>query len=369
MKILYDYQAVTMQTYGGISRLFYVLAVKLKEKKVKVMIPALLSKNHYFRNIGVPDYGKNVTNPFLRKAIIGINQKLTGIIVKYGKVDIFHSTYYDLYWVNNHMFDECVKVVTIHDMIPEKFVSEYSYFDELVQKKRKILEAADVVICVSENTKKDLLQIYPDLNSKRVEVVYAVDELEDISEENNIQIPEKYVLFVGNRKAYKNFGTFINAYSQFQKTHQDFYLICVGGGTFTEDERELIKQLDIEKNVIQKEVSDWQLCFLYRHAYAFVFPSLYEGFGLPIIEAFRCDCPVLLANASCFPEVADEAAIYFDPMDSQDITNKLNYIVDTPDIRDEYIQRGRERAEEFETETIVNKLLALYEDVSREKVR
>jgi glycosyltransferase involved in cell wall biosynthesis len=160
---------------------------------------------------------------------------------------------------------------------------------------------------------------------------------------------EKFILFVRNRGSYKNFDQFIKAFSIFSEKYQEFKLICTGN-SFTTLEKELLIKLEIQDKVISFYASDDELNWLYKNAALFVFPSLYEGFGLPILEAFSMDCPIAISDASCFPEIAGDAACYFDPTDSYSIYLSMAKILNDSDYRQNLIIKGRERLKLFSQE-------------------
>ena len=145
--------------------------------------------------------------------------------------------------------------------------------------------------------------------------------------------------------------------------NQDLFLVCVGGGNFDEDEQNLLKSLSIQKKVLRFDVNDGKLGYLYKNALAFVFPSLYEGFGLPIVEAFACKCPVVLNNASCFPELAADSAEYFDPSSIESMRKAIEKVINNYKLRQKLIKRGLERVKDFSWEKTAKKTKKVYQSV------
>jgi glycosyltransferase involved in cell wall biosynthesis len=127
----------------------------------------------------------------------------------------------------------------------------------------------------------------------------------------------------------------------------------------------LIERIGLTDRVVQHSVSDRELAACYAHAVAFVFPSLYEGFGIPILEAFGCGCPAIVADASCFPEIAGDAARYFDPKDRESLRAAVAEIIDKPVVADELRRKGRERARAFTWEATAQKTIAVYRELCR----
>ena len=178
------------------------------------------------------------------------------------------------------------------------------------------------------------------------------------------QLPKKYILFVGNRAGYKNFIFFITSLVEILKTEKDLYLICAGGGDFTQDESSLLNQLEIADKVIYQQIeNDSFLAALYQKATFFVFPSLYEGFGIPVLEAFACSCPVILARSSCFPEIAGDAALFFDPDNTDSLTAAMRDMLKNKTLRENYIQKGLSREKCFSWQKTAEKTRAVYQKV------
>jgi len=226
------------------------------------------------------------------------------------KCDIFHSSYYRVPLFLNK---NAKQVVTVHDFM-------YEFFDKGLKKrihiwqKRKAMLNADAIICVSEHTKKDLLKLYPEVRSDILHVVpNGVDKefrkLSNIDEkftiENITLNVNQYLLYVGNRVGCKNFEFVLKLMlnSQFIK-EKNFQVVCVGGGRFSELEKMMIKQYGLEDAISQVlYIENEQLNYLYNGAYALLFPSKYEGFGIPALEAQMAGCPIIYAKTSSLPEV------------------------------------------------------------------
>ena len=169
------------------------------------------------------------------------------------------------------------------------------------------------ILAISEATKRDLVEFYG-LDPARVTVTHLGNRLAPTpGAPPPASLPPRYVLFVGTRNSYKNFALVLEAIRGL-----DVRLACVGGGPFDSDEQTLIARLGAHRARRPGQRDRRRLAACYAHALAFVFPSRYEGFGIPILEAFACGCPALVARASCFPEIAGDAARYFDPDDASE---------------------------------------------------
>lgn len=360
MRILFDYQCLLRQKYGGVSRCFYEL-YKIVSKKSDVKIKVIKSQNHYFEpEVGEYHYANKAVWYFYR--IINWIYTRVYLFFSNDSIDILHPTYFVTYgkWVKRKNIK---MVVTVHDMIHERLWSDKKGIGAkfTLINKRKMIHDADAIIAVSENTKKDLLEIYPEINPDIVHVIYhGVNSTENVP-----RIPNeygKYILFVGTRDDYKNFVNFIKGISKLL-IEKEVLLICAGGGTFTVQEKKLLSDLEIDDRVLQMSVSDEVLINLYRNAICFVYPSLYEGFGIPILEAFEAGCPVALSKSSCFPEIAVDAALYFDANNPNDIKETVEQLVDDPNLCEKMRQKGLERCALFSWEKAAGELLDVYNNV------
>lgn len=375
MRVLYDHQIFTYQRFGGISRYFaelmncysnmedidYLLGVK--ESSNESLVNTGLTKKHA---ITVPETSDNLLKlscRFMKNNLY--SQKL----IKEKEFDIFHPTFF---------FPGLTKklgkkpfVVTIMDMIPELFPEMYPknglYSKHVTHKwidgKKELVENASMIIAISEKTKKDLVDIYG-IDSERVKVVYLGNSL--FPADNipcNLKFPGKYLLFVGTRNDYKNFDRFIKASAEIMKEDEELNIVCIGGGVFSEDENLLLSSLGIKSRVNQYNVTDAELYYAYQNAQAFIFPSLYEGFGIPIVESFVAKCPLILSESSCFPEIAGDAAIYFDPSDENSIAASIKEVIYDSDLQAGLKQNGLERAKLFTWEETARQTLDIYKSV------
>jgi glycosyltransferase involved in cell wall biosynthesis len=170
---------------------------------------------------------------------------------------------------------------------------------------------------------------------------------------------EKYLLFTGNRGGYKNFDLFIKAVAPLLKKY-DLRLICTAR-PFDKKETDLIEYLDIGNSVICRLVSEEELIALYARATAFVFPSLYEGFGIPVLEAFAAGCPAILSNTSSLPEVGGNGAVYFDPYSIDDIRTAIERVITSETLQKELIEKGKEQVKNFSWEKCARETMNVYE--------
>ncbi len=278
-------------------------------------------------------------------------------LVALNKTSIVHETYYV-----SRIKVNAPKVITIHDMIYELFNTGLQGEKDTVLFKKQAIHEADVIIAVSENTKKDLLNFYPEAKNKTFVVHHGVDN--STHADVKPYVTEKpYILHVGNRGWYKNFDALLDVFASNKNIHQNFNLVCFGGGNFTEKENEFIEKNQLQNKVKYISGNDKLLIALYKGAAVLAYISSYEGFGMPILEGMALSCPILSSNTSSMPEVYGNAAVSINPKDKAALENGLNSILFNTAIRSELIELGLQRVKQFswkkcalETQTIYKKL-------------
>ena len=270
---------------------------------------------------------------------------------------IYHPTYFDPYLLPH--LGKTPYVVTVHDMIHELFPNQVAD-PETSLKKSYMIERADHIIVVSHSTKGDLLDIFPHVEEKVSVIHHGVDFQRNAAGDIPL-VSDPYLLFVGSRLGYKNFPLLAKAFASIASDFSQLRLVCVGGGMFTAHELKMFEDLDIAHRVDQIHASDEQLRNLYQNAEAFIFPSRYEGFGLPVLEAMALGTPCVLSNASSLREVGGNAALYFNPEDSDELKDLLERILCEKTLVAELRNAGLKRASQFTWE----KSASLHEEVYR----
>lgn len=283
------------------------------------------------------------------------------------KIDIWHATYPLPIQVRG-----AKKITTIHDLIP--FRLPYATLDNkktFYYKLKDALKESAVTITVSENSKQDILTYY-DVDPDKIVVTYqpiALKPLEDSEEEVDFFLRryglgyQNYILFVGAIEPKKNVGRLLDAYATMDI---DMPLVIVGKkGWLWEEELGktafMFDNKDSNKKVkLLEYVSVESLRYIYRGAYCLVFPSLYEGFGLPPLEAMNFGCPVITSNVSCLPEICGNAALYVDPYSVRDIKTKLETLLSDPELRQRLVEAGKLNAQAFSMDNYVKRLHQAY---------
>lgn len=361
MRILYDGQIYADQTKGGISRYFTNTIDRLPSD----IYPTLTSthrknKSHY------PTHPNLKLQEFPDFRPYRISHKLRGAYFRWQHdsqpFDLFHPTYHFLLSQESFSQVRHPLVITVCDMIHELFASTVDPQAFTIRAKQTAIEAADAILCISENTKNDLIEYFPAAESKAV-VTYLASEFtsEWLDETQPAPIDRPYFLYVGGRtKQYKNFDTLVMAFAKVATTNPDL-LLCVVGAPFNSEEQLQINELGLtEKIKVYIHASDRLLAALYRYSVAFVYPSLYEGFGIPPLEAMACGTVVVASNASSIPEVVGDAGILFDPRSVSDLADILIDLLDAPIKRDRLIAKGNERHRLFSWEKTAAETVAIY---------
>jgi glycosyltransferase involved in cell wall biosynthesis len=367
MRIAFDYQAFFIQEYGGITRYYSRLAGALNALAgVESRIFAPLHINGYLADLpaGVVR-GLDVSNwPRRKKLFRGINVAVSRIQMGLYQPSVVHETYYSL---RTGTPREVPVVATVHDMIHERFSAMFRHTDRTSRLKRAAVDRADHVVCVSHSTRNDLMD-YFGTSEEKISVVHHGFEALGVGnvgpELHALASGRPYFLFVGHRSIYKNFNNFIRAFASSSELKRNYNVVCFGGGALHIEERRALSALGLDPSqVVQVAGDDAALAHCYRHAFALVYPSTYEGFGFPPLEAMALDCPVICSRTSSIPEVAGEAAEYFEPASVDSIRDGLERVASSSSRRSELVCLGRERYRLFTWPRCARETLAVYERI------
>jgi glycosyltransferase involved in cell wall biosynthesis len=342
VRVAFDEQIFAIQEYGGISRLFAELAkqftgnpafdVALEPMHAPIINGYVLGHLDLERDLDV--WNAESTWKSLGRYFTRMRPKT--------EVDIIHNTFYLPHGLAG--YPGAKRVVTVHDMIPEQMPQTRRRLDFITLKKRYV-KSADHVICVSEYTRNDLLRTYGEIKAPISVVYHGVDPVFQPGAERIEGFPERYLVFVGNRGQYKDANVLIEAFAKLN--HSDLSVVFVGGGDFSRDEQRKLNDLGIADRVIQRSLPDYLMPAAYGNAVLCVFPSRFEGFGLPALESMACNTATVLANATSLPEVGGDAARYFSPGDAIDLAGVLAELLSDQAQVEALEKAGLQRSREF----------------------
>lgn len=363
MKVAFDDQIFSFQRYGGVSRYFFELASRLPAHGVSdVSIVAPFYVNHYL----TADSGRRFTRGRYVPYIFGgipvaqvVNRFAAPIAWWGANPDIVHETYFATKPVGKARR----RIVTVYDMIHELFSEEFPDAQRVIAAKRAAVNRADHIICISENTRRDLLRRYG-IDPARTSVVhlgYSMTVKENpVTVESGGRRPS--LLYVGNRMGYKNFRTLLQAYGN-SRVLQEFELVAFGGDSLQREEQKEISRLGITDRVRFESGSDRELAARYQEATAFIYPSKYEGFGIPPLEAMGHGCPVVCSNAGSIPEVVGDAGVYFDPNNPEDLRMALERVATTEALQADLRARGYAHIAAFSWDDCAAATAQIYREV------
>ncbi|HLC94180.1 MAG TPA: glycosyltransferase family 1 protein [Patescibacteria group bacterium] len=251
-------------------------------------------------------------------------------------------------------------VVTIHDVsylyYPQEFLKKDLY--QLKNWTAYSVKKAKKIIAVSETTKKDIMKFYH-IPDEKIKVIHNGYQSIINSKKPTAKSQQPYILYVGTIQPRKNLITLINAFNSFLKEKPDYRLIIAGKkGWLYEEIFNHVRASHLEHKVIfTGYVSDEEKEVLYTNASLFVLPSLYEGFGIPLLEAMSLGCPVVSSKSSSLPEIGGNACLYFDPHDPQELAEKMLEIVTNTALAQELVKKGKERVQLFSWEKCAQETL------------
>lgn len=362
MKILFDHQAFSRNSYGGISRYYIELYLHLISEKIDANILAPIHRNMYLNTIssdGVWGGYFRSYPPKTTRLILKINQIISAFLISKISPNIIHSTYYANQIYRNK---GASRILTVYDMIHELISDQLPPGDRTSDFKAAAVSDADHIICISEKTKSDLIRFLGVPESK-ISVVYLGCDSGGLGLMNAAQPfvnHRPYVFYVGNRFGYKNFKILLQAFGAL-KLYKSHDLFLFGGGALSEEELAVLMKWNIPFRSIRCiSGDDHLLVSLYRGAEVFVYPSIHEGFGLPPLEAMNNVCPVISSSSSCMPEILGDAALYFDPFSVEDLMVALTDVIESEDIKASLIKKGIERAKRFTWQACGDSTLEIY---------
>jgi len=331
IKVLYDHDVFSGFNRGGVSRYFRELGKNLPRCGISTIAFGGLHSSDacdempHFIGIRIPPF------QWTWRARALIDSVLQQQAISWIRPQVIHKTLY-----GRHEYPTGIPIIiTVHDMAHER---GYIRNDSTVEAKAYWIKRATHIITPSEFTRSELIGITGVDPGKVTCIAHGADALSAVQ-----LIPtcaEPYLIYVGDRHAYKDFRVLINALSEGSIAH-DYRLLCCGGGRFTPDEIALIESAKLTERIDRIDPDDSYLSALYQQARCLVYPSRYEGFGLPIVEAMKLGCPVVAADTPVSREVTRNAAIFFTPGDGESLREALMSVAYDDQMRSAVSSQGR----------------------------
>jgi glycosyltransferase involved in cell wall biosynthesis len=346
--IAYSPDIFASQVVGGISRCIVEIATAARLDGADCVFFAGKTANAYaLAAASQPAWSGRMTIEASRSAL----GRIRGSVLQEGRfagfarragVRIVHRSYYPI----RDLLPGSTRVVeTLHDMGWERMGHSLSFKERVNSRlKYRALERADAIACVSEFTRSELSETWPELADKAIVIHHGVKRLSEASAAPDLG--KSYFVYVGSREFRKNFAILAEALAQ-SKLAADCLVVCAGGGPFTDEERALFERHGVARSFRQTRADDAALAGLYEGALALLYPSNYEGFGMPLLEAMIHDCPVICSRSSSLPEVGGSAALSVDGADSGQWAHHMVQLASDLAVRERLKKLGRDNVAGF----------------------
>ncbi len=363
LKVLFDAQIFRQQRYGGISRYCCELTTRLADEPgVQPLIVAPHHRNEYLPALPpqlVVGWHMKHWKRFGKLSRF-LARRVEARTLERQQPDLIHATYY---WASPLAHSRAKRVLTVYDMIHERFPEHFPPGEPTAAAKKRAVAEADHVICISHSTRRDLVAMLG-VPEHKVSVTHlAAQMVRPAGAPAGLADQAPYLLYVGDRGGYKNFIAVVKALCA-SAAMRDLRRVCFCGCDLRPEEWAAIDAAGLARaRLVQQHGDDTVLAGLYAGALCFVYPSLYEGFGIPPLEAMQCDCPVACSNTSSIPEVVGDAAELFDPHDVDAIRTALERVALSPTRRAELVALGRAQAQRFSWARCASETLAVYRRV------
>jgi glycosyltransferase involved in cell wall biosynthesis len=349
MRVLIDGEAFYRHSRSGITRYFTELIGEYRRDPdlgIEPVTPYRLVANRHLSE-ALPHSYRRIPLPARWRAPFFSLANGRAAVRAASSIDLIHHTLYEPAAL--HFAPGVPRVCTVYDFTFELHADLFPGNTEiagLVREKNLFLSRCDGLLCISEMTYRDLKRCRPDLDVPvEITPLGVSDHFFDEAVRRVDGMPTQYLLHVGNRHAHKNIDVLLRSFAGLMRQHADLHLVLCGN--FLPSERSQLEALGIADRTVCVRVSDDQLPALYAHAVAFVFPSRYEGFGLPVVEAMASGCPVIMSDVPALLEVAADVALSFAPDDGDALVELVNRVIGDPALRSRMIAAGRVRARDY----------------------
>jgi glycosyltransferase involved in cell wall biosynthesis len=363
ISIAYDHQFFSMFPYSGITRYHYEVIARLAgDPSVAVSLFMGWHKTRFdyarFKKKDAHFFGfRRPAIPRTTRLFNTLNEALFPLFLARSRSALYHQTYYR-YYVPAFRGK---RVLTVYDMTYELFPDKFFPNDPAILEKHESISRADAIVAISASTKNDLVRLLS-VPPGKISVVYLANSLKAIPREKP-PMDRPYILYVGQRVPHKNFPVLLNAYCRSPRIHREFCLVCFGGDPFTDEEKKVLADHGLLDRARHCAGSDELLAACYAGASLLAYPSLYEGFGLPLLEAMHYGCPVVSSNAGSLPEIGGKAGIYFEPNSADELAAAMERVLFDAAVRNGMIERGRLRERDFSWDTCASQTLSLYKSL------
>ena len=359
--VMYDGESFFRHARSGIGRYFAELIAEFSADPSLGTRPVTPYKWVASRHLAEHD-ARFVEVPLPRRVRYPVLRTLNARRLRLAKpADIVHHTFYQPEaferWPGKR------HITTVYDFIIERFPELLAPGDDHIARHTEVIQRADAVICISETTRIDLHQFHPDYDKPVFTVPLGVGPSFFDPEPTKLPaLPERYVLYVGNRTAHKNISLLLEGYAELATRHPDVHLVLVGAPAPTESER--ISELGIDHKTTRLRVSDAVLPWVYRGASVLMYGSLWEGFGLPVVEAMASRCPVVIEDIPALTEVGGDAVLVFAPNDRATLVSHLERVLTDSAEAERLRQAGLDRAQLFTWRRTAELTAKVYEQIA-----
>ncbi len=363
VRVVLDHRIFAHQTYGGISRYFAGIAPLLGQHGIAPRIVAPLYVNHYLERLPAElVWGRRIDEwRGARRLSRALGDALARPLASLSGARIVHETFFGRERLAPR---GAALVLTVYDMTHELFADELGDAPTCIAKAAAIARA-DRILCISQSTLDDLVRLYPEAEARARVTHLGFDAQTFVRQAPPASLGQRpYLLHVGYRASYKNFSGLLDAFAGSPRLRAEFDLVCGGGPAFSEDERALIARHGLVDRVRQIAGGDTKLAALYAGAALFVYPSLYEGFGIPPLEAMAAGCPVVAVRASSVPEVCGQAAHYAEDGSPEALGVAIEAVVWSAGRQAELRTAGAERIIGFTWERTAAQTAACYRELA-----